>query len=106
MEAGMAKLVVLYKTPKDKAAFDKYYIKTHIPIAKQIPGLRSYEISRGPVASLAGEAGIHLVAMLGFDNFAAARNALASPQAQAAGADLPNFATGGAELLMFDAVEV
>jgi uncharacterized protein (TIGR02118 family) len=44
--------------------------------------------------------------MLGFDSFAAAQNALSSPQAQAAGADLPNFATGGADLLMFDAVEV
>ena len=34
----MASLVVLYKTPKDAAAFDKYYAETHIPIAKKIPG--------------------------------------------------------------------
>ena len=34
----MAKVVVLYKTPADKAAFDKYYNETHIPIAKKIPG--------------------------------------------------------------------
>ena len=27
----MAKLVVLYKTPKDAAAFDNYYSSTHIP---------------------------------------------------------------------------
>ena len=33
----MASLVVLYKTPKDAAAFDKYYAETHIPIAKKIP---------------------------------------------------------------------
>ena len=33
----MASLVVLCKTPKDAAAFDKYYAETHIPIAKKIP---------------------------------------------------------------------
>ena len=43
----MAKLVVIYKTPKDKAAFDKYYFETHVPLAKKIPGLRRYEVSDG-----------------------------------------------------------
>ena len=102
----MAKLVVLYKTPTDKAAFDKYYNETHIPIAKKIPGLKSYEVSKGVVASPAGESGIHLVALLEFDSLAAIQSAFASPEGQAAGADVPNFATGGAELLMFDTVEV
>jgi uncharacterized protein (TIGR02118 family) len=30
----MAQLVVMYKTPRDPAAFDKYYAEKHIPIAK------------------------------------------------------------------------
>lgn len=102
----MAKLVVLYKTPADKAAFDKYYNETHIPIAKKIPGLKSYEVSKGMVASPAGDTGIHLVALLGFDSFAAIQSAFASPEGQAAGGDVPNFATGGAEMLMFDTEEV
>jgi uncharacterized protein (TIGR02118 family) len=29
----MARLVVLYKTPKDAAAFDQHYRATHIPLA-------------------------------------------------------------------------
>ena len=29
----MAHVVVMYKTPKDTAAFDKYYFETHVPIA-------------------------------------------------------------------------
>ena len=33
----MAEVVVLYKTPKDPAAFDKHYAETHIPLAKKIP---------------------------------------------------------------------
>jgi uncharacterized protein (TIGR02118 family) len=31
----MAQVVVTYKTPKDPAAFDKYYAETHIPLAKK-----------------------------------------------------------------------
>jgi uncharacterized protein (TIGR02118 family) len=102
----MAKLVVLYKTPTDKAAFDKYYNEIHIPIAKKIPGLQSYEVSKGIVASPAGESGIHLVALLGFESFGAIQSAFVSPEGQAAGADVPNFATGGADILMFDTIEV
>ena len=32
----MAQLLVMYKTPHDKAGFDKYYVEKHIPIAKKI----------------------------------------------------------------------
>ena len=44
----MARLVVLYKTPKDAGAFDAYYFNTHVPIAKRIPGLRKNENQQGP----------------------------------------------------------
>ena len=47
----MAQVVVTYKTPKDPAAFDKYYAETHIPLAKKMTGLRKFEISQGPVIS-------------------------------------------------------
>ena len=45
----MAQLVVMYKTPKDAAAFDKRYFEKHIPIAKKLPGLKKYEVSQGSV---------------------------------------------------------
>lgn len=99
----MAKLIVLYKTPKDAAAFDSYYSSTHIPLAKKIPGLRSYDISEGAVASPAGSSGVHLVATLTFASMAALQEGLASPEGQAAAGDLANFADGGADLLMFEA---
>jgi uncharacterized protein (TIGR02118 family) len=98
----MARVVVLYKTPKDAAAFDRYYFDKHVGIAKKIPGLRKYEVSQGAVATPAGPSGIHLVAILGFDDMAAIQGAFASPEGQAAAGDLANFATGGADLLMFD----
>jgi len=41
----MAQLLVLYQTPADPAAFDRYYHQTHISLAQEIPGLRSFVIS-------------------------------------------------------------
>jgi uncharacterized protein (TIGR02118 family) len=102
----MARLVVMYRTPKDAGAFDKYYRETHIPIAKKIPGLRKYEVSRGPVATPAGPSGFHLIAILHFDDLAAIQAAFASVEGRAAGADVQNFATGGADTIMFDDAEV
>jgi uncharacterized protein (TIGR02118 family) len=102
----MARLVAMYKTPKDATAFDKYYFETHVPLAKKVPGLRKYEVSEGPVASPAGPSGFHLIATLHFDDLAAIQAALASPQGQTTAADLQNFATGGVDLLLFDSGEV
>jgi uncharacterized protein (TIGR02118 family) len=102
----MTQLVVLYKTPKDTAAFDKYYFEKHIPIAKKIPGLRKYEVSQGPVASPAGPSGLHLIAILTFDSLAAIQAAFASAEGQATAADVPKFATGGVDMIFFDTREV
>jgi len=98
----MAQLVVMYKTPKDAAAFEKHHFEKHIAIAKRIPGLKKYEISRGPVATLAGPSGYHLVAMLHFDSLAAIQGAFGSAEGQAAVADVQVFATGGVDIFMFD----
>jgi uncharacterized protein (TIGR02118 family) len=103
---GMARLVVLYKTPKDTAAFDRYYFETHVPIAKKIPGLRRYEVSRSPIATPAGPSGVHLIAILHFDDLPALQRGLASPDGKAAGDDLQNFATGGVDVLLFDVKEI
>ena len=102
----MARLVVMYGTPKDAGAFDKYYFETHVPIAKRIPGLRKYEVSRGAIATPAGPAKFHLIATLHFDDMKAVQNAFASPQGQAAAADVAKFASGGAEMMFFDSAEI
>jgi uncharacterized protein (TIGR02118 family) len=102
----MAQVVVTYKTPKDPAAFDRYYAETHIPLAKKMPGLRKYQVSQGAVATPAGPSGVHLIAMLTFDNMAAVQAAFGSPEGQAAAGDLPNFASGGADIMFYDSREV
>jgi len=102
----MAKLVAVYKTPKDPAAFDRYYYLTHVPLAKTVPGLRSYEVSNGPVGLPKEPGGVHLVALLGFDSLAAIGQALESPQGEATAKDLANFASGGVDLMVFDTKSV
>jgi len=102
----MARLLVMYKTPRDTAAFDKHYFEKHVPIAKKIPGLRKYEVSRGPVASPMGSSPYHLIASLQFDDSAAIQNAFGSTQGQAAVADVQTFATGGVDIFMFEEREV
>jgi uncharacterized protein (TIGR02118 family) len=98
----MADVVVLYKTPKDAAAFEKYYVETHVPLAKKMPGLKKFQVSQGPVASPAGPSGVHMVATLTFDSMAAIQKAFGSPEGQAAAGDVSKFATGGADILLFD----
>ena len=98
----MAKAIALYNPPADADAFDSYYYGTHVPLAKRMPGLRSYTVSDGPIATPAGPAPYHLVAVLEFDSMAAIGAALGSPEGQAVVADLGNFASGGVSVLMFD----
>lgn len=102
----MAKLIALYKHPKDSKAFDAHYRDTHIPLAKTIPGLKKYDISDGVVGGPEGASPYHLVATLSFDSKADILAALSSPQGQATAGDLGNFADGGVELLIFDTKEV
>ena len=96
----MAKVYALYKTPADPLAFERYYFDRHVPLAKTIPGLLSYEVTRGPIAAMGGPAPYHLIATLTFDSRAAIDAALASPQGKATAGDLGNFATGGVDVLI------
>jgi len=102
----MAMLIALYGTPDDPVAFDQYYFQTHVPIAKRVPGLRGYQVTRGPVLSTSGLSPWYLIATLTFDSMQAIQSAIASPEGQATAADLANFATGGVELLFGDTATI
>ena len=96
----MAKLFAIYQQPADAAAFDTYYFNKHVPLAKTIPGLMSYEVTRGDVMGMAGKHGVYLVAVLEFASMEAIAAAMGSPQGQATAADLGNFATAGVDVMM------
>ena len=104
----MARMVVIYKKPADVKAFEKHYFETHIPLAKKIPGLRKYEISRGPIMVLAGPPDVHLIGTVYFDDFDAMKKGFASPEGQAAGADRRLYAPddSGVQMFVFDDREI
>ena len=101
----MIKLTVLYGIPTDPAAFDAYYHGTHLPLVHPIPGLRRAEVAR-VVATPDGSAPAHhLIAELYFDDMDAFQAGMGGPEGQAAAADIPNFASGGATLLISEVLE-
>ena len=102
----MARLVVMYNKPADASAFDAYYFEKHVPLAKTIPGLRSYEVNACPIGTPQGPSSLHLIATLTFDSMAAIAAAFASKEGQATAADVANFAQAGVQMLMFDTREV
>jgi uncharacterized protein (TIGR02118 family) len=103
-ENEKARMMVIYKTPTNVAAFDKHYFNIHVPLAKKLPGLRKYEVSRGPIAAPAGASDVHLIATLHFDNLAAISKAFASSEGKAAGADRRLFAPDDSrvQMLLFE----
>ena len=100
----MARMVVIYPTPKNVDEFDRHYFEVHVPLAKTIPGLRKYEVSDGPIASPVGAASVHRIGTLHFDDLAAIRRAFASPEGKAAGAHRRLLAPddSGVQMFLFD----
>ncbi len=104
----MAMMIVIYPTPVDSEAFDRHYFGVHVPLARQIPGLRSYEVSDGRIVTPLGNPNVHRIGVLRFEDMAALNAAFASPQGQAAGADRRLFAPDhcGVRMFLFDNREV
>ena len=91
----MVKAVVLYGTPEDPDAFERYYADTHTALAKAIPGLQRFEAARGVGTPDGGAAPYQRIAELSFADMDALQAGLGSEEGQAAVNDIPNFATGG-----------
>lgn len=86
----MVRLLVLYSQPSDADAFERHYRDVHVPLVKQLAGLKRYSISRN-VTSLRGGDAYYLVAALEWDTLEAARSALQSPDGQAVRDDVANL---------------
>jgi len=80
-----ARFLAVYETPDDPAAFDRHYREVHIPLLRQLPGLRRFSISRD-VTALHG-APFYLIAELDWDTMDDLRAAFATPGGQATAAD-------------------
>ena len=80
-----ARFLALYETPADSEVFDRHYRETHIPLIRQLSGLRRYTLGRD-VRTLHG-APYYLVAELEWDTMDELQAAFASPEGRATAAD-------------------
>jgi uncharacterized protein (TIGR02118 family) len=96
----MVKLIVLYGKPEDPAAFDAYYAGTHAPLAEKVPNLRRFEHGKALGSPDGSEAPYYYVAELSFDDPEALQAGMSSPEGEAAGGDLANFASGGVTMFV------
>ena len=97
----MAQMIVIYKTPRDTAAFARHYFEVQVPLARQLPGLRRCETSRGPIISLHGAAEAHFVATLQFASLSDITAAFTSECARACAADRGQLMSRASDVEMF-----
>jgi uncharacterized protein (TIGR02118 family) len=99
----MAIATVIYKQPKDTAAFEKYYAETHIPLVGSNQaeiGFTKAELTRFE-SNLDGSApAFYRQAELYFPSMDALKKGTATPGFKKVADDLANFATGGLDGLI------
>jgi uncharacterized protein (TIGR02118 family) len=94
-------MTVLYPQPRDRQAFRAYYAGTHVPLVTKLPGLRAYRYAFD-ISSPQGASPYFCIFEAEFDDRWAVMSAMASTEAQALAADVPNYSPAGATMLMFE----
>lgn len=102
----MVRLLVLYGHPTDPAAFDQYYQDRHIPIAKKMKGLKKWTVGKVQVQPGEEPPPYYYIADLFMESREEFERLLATPEGQAAVADVPNYATGGVTFLYTEIEEI
>ena len=97
----MVRLIALYGTPEDPAAFDAHYRDVHAPIVSRYPKLLGMRLTRAD--GVGGRpAAFYLVAEMSFASRADLDAALVSEAGIESGRDLRNFAQAGVSLFVAD----
>jgi uncharacterized protein (TIGR02118 family) len=96
----VVKLTVLYGQPQDPGAFDRHYKQVHAPLTKKLAGLKGYTTDKPMAINPQEKSPYYMIASLYWENMQAFQEAIQSSEGQTAAADLQNFATGGATLLV------
>ena len=81
----MYKLYAVWTSPSpgQEEAFERHYTEAHLPLAASIPGVRRVVATRTSDALGGGQAALHRITELWFDDRAAMEAAEASPEGQA-----------------------
>ena len=102
-DAPMAIVTVIYKQPKDTAAFEKYYAETHLPLVganQQEIGFTMAELTKF-ASNVDGSApAFYRQAELYFPSMDALKKGTATEGFKKVAGDLGNFATGGLDALI------
>lgn len=90
----MIKLIALVKKKPSMttAQFRDYWVGTHAPLARKIPGMRGYRINVADDPGGMAAAPYDGSAEIWFDDRAAMEAGLSSPENDVAGGDVVNFA--------------
>lgn len=96
----MYRLTVLYPQPQDPAHFREYYLSIHLPLTEKLPGVQASRYSLN-IAAVEGESPYFAIWEADFESVEAMVAAIGSPEGQAVVADVPNYATGGAQIIHF-----
>ena len=99
-----AKVIVLFGKPKDTKLFDEQYLNDHVPLVKQMPGVRKYTINR-ILSAPRGEPAYYQTVELEFDNMDMLKKALDSPPGREAGRHSLKIATGGITFMYAESKE-
>lgn len=93
-------LTVLYPRPDDPDRFKTYYVNTHVPLAKRLPGLQSC-VFAFPTALGAPEDSPFCIFQAMFESGEAMGQALQSEIGRQVAADVPNYSPKGARLFNY-----
>ncbi|MCG2459267.1 EthD family reductase [Flavobacteriaceae bacterium F89] len=96
----MIKLTALYGHPTDAKAFEEYYANAHMAKASKMTGYEKLELTKFTGAPDGGKPAYYRMAEFWFSSPEAMQAMMGSPEGVAVAADLANFATGGATLLV------
>jgi uncharacterized protein (TIGR02118 family) len=102
-DAAAAILTVIYKNPKDSAAFEKYYSETHLPLvtaSQDAIGFEKAELTRFVSNLEGGPPPRYRQAELYFSSIDALKRGAETPAFQKVAGDLGKFASGGLDALI------
>ena len=94
----MARIIVLFGRPKDPDLFDKQYWDEHVPMAKQMPGLKKYTVHK-IIGAPRGDPAYYQVVEMEFDNMDSLKRAIESQAGKDSGRHSVKIATGGITFL-------
>ena len=94
----------MFGKPSDPQQFEKEYWEEHVPIAKQMPGLRKYSVHK-VLPPPRGNAAFYQIVELEFDNMESLKNATASPAGRESTRHGAKIATGGMTIMFVESKE-